>query len=61
MPLIEVKLYEGRLNAETAPALVEKFTNVLVEVFGEGVREHTTVLLEEVSPRNWGVAGKAGA
>jgi len=36
MPLIEVKLYEGRLNEETAPVLIEKFTNVLVEVYGEG-------------------------
>ena len=61
MPLIEVKLYEGRLNEETAPALIEKFTNVLVEVYGEGMREHVTVLLEEVPKRNWGVAGKASA
>ena len=61
MPLIEVKLYEGRLNEETAPVLIEKFTNVLVEVYGEGMREHVTVLLEEVAPRNWGVAGKASA
>ena len=61
MPLIEVKLYEGRLNEETAPVLIEKFTNVLVEVYGEGMREHVTVLLEEVPKRNWGVAGKASA
>lgn len=61
MPLITVKLYEGRLTEETSPVLIEKLTNVLVEVYGEGMRAHTTVLLEELPARHWGVAGKPGA
>ena len=61
MPLINVNLYEGRLTPETAPRLIEGMTNVLVEVFGEGMREHTTVILEETKPQHWGVAGKPSA
>lgn len=58
MPLIELTLFEGRLTEETAPALIEKLTNVLVEVYGEGMRQHTTVLLQEMPARHWGFAGK---
>jgi 4-oxalocrotonate tautomerase len=59
MPIINVKVYEGRLTGETEPKLIEGMTQVLVDVFGEGMREHTTVILEEVKPSRWGVAGKA--
>ena len=59
MPIINVKVYEGRLNAETEPKLIEDFTQVLVDTFGEGMREHTTVILEGVKPSRWGVAGKS--
>ena len=59
MPIINVKVYEGRLNAETEPKLIEDFTQVLVDNFGEGIKQHTTVILEGVKPSRWGVAGKA--
>ena len=58
MPIIDVKLFEGRLTAETSPVLIEKFTDVLVDVFGEGIRQYTTVLLSEVAPQHWGHNGK---
>ena len=59
MPIINVKVYEGRLNAETEPKLIAGMTQVLVDTFGEGMREHTTVILEEIKPSRWGVAGKS--
>jgi 4-oxalocrotonate tautomerase len=59
MPIINVKVYEGRLNGETEPRLIAGMTQVLVDVFGEGMREHTTVILEEIKPSRWGVAGKS--
>ena len=59
MPIIHLKIYEARLNDETEPKLIADFTQVLVDNFGEGIREHTTVILEGVKPSRWGVAGKA--
>ena len=47
MPIIHLKIYEQRLNDETEPKLIQDFTQVLVDNFGEGMREHTTVILEE--------------
>lgn len=47
MPLITAKFYEGRLNAQTEPKLVEALTDALVSVFGPEIREQTWVVLEE--------------
>ena len=49
MPLITAKFYEGRLNAQTEPKLVEALTDALVSVFGPEIREQTWVVLEETS------------
>ena len=61
MPLIEVKLYDTRINDETVPRLIEKLTDALVEVTHEGIREHTWVLVEGIPAKQWGVAGKPAA
>lgn len=58
MPLIEVKLYDARVTEESTPKIVEALTDALVSVTSEAIREHTWVIVEGVSPRNWGVAGK---
>jgi phenylpyruvate tautomerase PptA (4-oxalocrotonate tautomerase family) len=58
MPIIHLKIYPARLTPETEPKLIADFTQVLVDNFGEGIREHTTVILEAVEPSRWGVAGK---
>ena len=42
MPIIHLKIYEARLNDETEPKLIEDFTQVLVDNFGEGIKQHTT-------------------
>ena len=58
MPLVQVSLFEGRLDdAEQSKALIEKLTQALCDVYGEGMREHTTVILGEVAPKNWGAKG----
>jgi len=59
MPIIHLKIYEARLNEETEPKLIEDFTQVLVDTFGEGIKQPPTVILEGVKPSRWGVAGKA--
>ena len=38
MPIIHLKIYEARLTDETEPKLIEDFTQVLVDNFGEGIR-----------------------
>ena len=58
MPLVEVKLYDRRINDDCVPQVIEKITDVLCEVCGEDIREHTWVLVEGLSPKQWGIGGK---
>jgi len=60
MPLIEVKLYEHRVTEESVPKIIESLTNALAESSG-AAREHIWVIVEGVSPKLWGVAGKPSA
>ncbi len=57
MPIVEVKLYDKRVTEESVPKIIEAMTNALAESSG-AAREHIQVLVEGVSPKNWGVAGK---
>jgi 4-oxalocrotonate tautomerase len=59
MPLIEVKLYDFRVTEESVPKIIEKLTDALAESSGAS-RDHIHVIVEGVSPRNWGIAGKPG-
>jgi 4-oxalocrotonate tautomerase len=58
MPLIEVKLYDRRINDEVVPEVIAKLTDAICEVIGEDIRSHTWVLVEGLSPKQWGVGGK---
>ena len=58
MPLIEVKLYDQRVNEESAPEIIKALTDALVSVTDEAIREHVWVIVDGVPPRNWGVGGK---
>ncbi len=57
MPMIEVKLYDHRVTDESIPKIIEAMTNALHESSGAAV-EHIQVVVEGVSPKNWGIAGK---
>jgi 4-oxalocrotonate tautomerase len=57
MPLIEVKLFDFRMNEETSRALIAGLTDALCAATTEGLREHTWVVVEGHSPKNWGVGG----
>jgi 4-oxalocrotonate tautomerase len=62
MPLIELKLYDRRVNDESAAKMISELTEALVRATGdEGVRDHTQVIVYGVSPKHWGVAGKQGS
>jgi 4-oxalocrotonate tautomerase family enzyme len=57
MPLIEVKLYDHRVTEESVPKMIESLTNALHESSG-AAKEHINVIIQGVSPKHWGTAGK---
>lgn len=61
MPLIDVKLYEGRLNDGNEAKLIAEITDAVGRVLGDTAREQTWVVLQEIPPARWGIAGKPGA
>lgn len=60
MPLIEVKLYDHRVTDESVPRIIEKLTDALAESSG-AAKEHIHVIVQGVSPKHWGQAGKPAA
>ena len=58
MPIIDVKLYDKRVTQESVPKIIEALTAALAESSG-AAPEHIQVIVQGVSPSNWGVAGKA--
>jgi 4-oxalocrotonate tautomerase family enzyme len=59
MPLIQVKLYDTRVTDETVPKIIEQLTDALAEASG-AAREQIWVIVEGVSAKHWGIAGKPG-
>ena len=60
MPVIEVKLYEHRVTEDSVPKMIEALTDALHESSG-AAKEHIQVIIQGVSPKHWGVAGKPTA
>jgi len=58
MPFVEVKLYDKRVTEESVPKIIEAMTAALAESSG-AAPEHIHVVVQGVSPKNWGIAGKA--
>jgi phenylpyruvate tautomerase PptA (4-oxalocrotonate tautomerase family) len=59
MPLIEVKLFERRLEDPEIPKeIIKTLTDGLCSVIGGEARDETWVVVEGVSPRCWGIAGE---
>jgi 4-oxalocrotonate tautomerase len=59
MPLIEVRAFERRFEDEAkTQQLIAALTNAMVDVFGEEVRPETWVIVDGVSPKNWGFGGE---
>ncbi len=52
-----MKLYDKRVTEESFPKKIEALTNALHESSGAAV-EHIQVIIEGVSPKHWGIAGK---
>ena len=61
MPLIEVKLYDRRVNPEASEKIIKELTEGLCRAVGAEVREHTWVVVQGLPPNQWWIAGNAGS
>ncbi len=58
MPLINFKAIEGVISPEQKQELIKKLTAATASVYGEGIRQVTWVVIEDVGSGEWGIAGK---
>lgn len=59
MPLVQIKGIEGALSLEQKQELIQRVTDAVTAVEGEGVRPVTWVVIEDVPSGAWGVAGQS--
>ncbi len=59
VPLIQVKLIEGVFTAPQKREIVERLSEAMVEIAGEGMRRITWCTVEEVASGEWGIGGQA--
>ena len=55
--VMAIKLYDHRVTDESVPKMIEKLTDALAESSGVS-KEHIQVVIQGVSPKHWGMAGK---
>lgn len=58
MPFTTVKVIEGVFSKEQKTQLIGNITEGMIEVYGEGMRDKTWVVIEEVRPEDWAIGGK---
>jgi phenylpyruvate tautomerase PptA (4-oxalocrotonate tautomerase family) len=59
VPIIEVKMFDHRVDDEAAARVIAGLTDALCDALGEEVRDATWVIVEGVAPKRWGIAGAA--
>ena len=57
MPIVNVKLLNQGVTNQQKEQLISKMTEVLTDVLNKKP-ETTHVVIEEIDPVNWGLAGK---
>jgi len=58
MPLIQIKLLDEIFSIGQKQQIIEKFTEIMVEIAGENIRPVTWVIIEEIKNCNWGISGE---
>jgi 4-oxalocrotonate tautomerase len=58
MPFANLKVPAGLLSAEQKENLITKVTDLYADIFGDGVRANTMVLVDEVADGGWGIRGE---
>ena len=56
MPIIDVKLYDTRVNEESVPKILEQLTDAPAAASG-AAKEHIQVVVTWMPAKQWGVAG----
>ena len=57
MPFAQIKVIENVFDEQKKEQIIKRVTEALVSVEGEGLREKTVVVVEEVKSGNWAVGG----
>lgn len=57
MPFINVKIIEDQLNEKEKLILIEKLTDLIVNVMKRD-KDFTTVVIDEIKPSSWAIGGK---
>lgn len=58
MPFTTIRVIEGVFSREQKTRMIEKVTEAMIDVEGEGMRELTWVVIEEVKQGDWAIGGK---
>jgi len=58
MPFTSIKVIEGVFSKEQKAQLIQKLTEAMIEVEGEGMRDLTWIVIEEVKSGDWAIGGK---
>jgi 4-oxalocrotonate tautomerase len=58
VPLVNIKGVGGYLTPDQKKELISKVTEAVLAVEGEGLRDVTWVIVEDVAPGAWGVGGR---
>ena len=57
MPLIRATLVENAITPEQKQELITRVTDAVLSVYGEAMRPHTLVLIDEIKSGQYGVGG----
>jgi len=60
MPFVNIQITRGSVTTEQKAALIKGATDLLVDVLDKDPQV-TFVIIDEVEPDNWGVAGESVA
>lgn len=58
MPLVNFKAIAGVITQEQKRELIGKLTDAVASVYGDGIRQVTWVVIEDVPGGEWGIAGE---
>jgi 4-oxalocrotonate tautomerase family enzyme len=58
MPLVKVNVIEGALTDRQKGELITNVTEAVLSVYGEGLRPHCWVVVEDVRSGQWGIGGQ---
>jgi 4-oxalocrotonate tautomerase len=59
VPFIHVRVVAGVFTAQQKREIVERLTDAMVGIQGEGMRQLTWCVVEEVPSGAWGIGGQA--